>query len=80
MHPFRTSEEVQERNRKICARALSDPELAKTALGLEFGLIRQTISGILSRQRYRFERNERIAAKFKGVFTDSSADKEKPAG
>jgi hypothetical protein len=73
MHPFLTSEEVQDRNRKICERAKSGPKLTNVALGEEFGLNHETIRGILWREERRIERNKRIAAKFKGVFSNSDA-------
>jgi hypothetical protein len=79
MHPFLTSEEVRERNRKICARAASEPKLTNTALGVEFGLNRETVRLILAREAFRLKRDGRIAAKFGGVFADNQAAKEKPA-
>jgi hypothetical protein len=79
MHPFLTSEEVQERNRKICARAASQPKPTNVALGAEFGVSRETIRHVLAAEEFRRRRNEnlnRIAAKFKDVFTHQPTDKE----
>jgi hypothetical protein len=70
-HTFLTAEQVQERNRKIYARAVSNPKPTNVALGLEFGLNRETIRLILKR---RIERDERVAAKFKGVFAKEAAN------
>jgi hypothetical protein len=69
MHQFLTSEEVQERNRKICARAADHPRPTNIELGKEFGLNRETIRGILAREEFRLKRDARIAARFKRVFT-----------
>jgi hypothetical protein len=80
MHPFLTSEEVRDRNQRICERAASDTKLTKIALGREFGLNRETIRCILAREEIRLRRDARVAAKFRGAFTDSRATKEKPAG
>jgi hypothetical protein len=68
-HPTKTSEEIKLRNDEICRRATSDPGLKNTDIGREFGLNRETVRGVLFRHRKSMERNARVAAKFKGVFT-----------
>jgi len=83
MHPFLTAEEVKERNRKICALAASQPKPTNVALGVEFGVSRETIRHVLSAEEFRLRRiahNEKIAAKFRGVFTEGQPADEKPAG
>jgi hypothetical protein len=83
MHPFLSAEEVKERNRKICARAASQPKPTNVALSGEFGVSRETIRRVLSAEGFRLRRiahNEKIAAKFRGVFTEGQPADEKPAG
>jgi hypothetical protein len=83
MHPFLTSEEIRERNRRICARAASHPKPTNVTLGAEFGVSRETIRHVLTAEEFRQRRNEhnkRIAEKFRGVFTEGQAASEKPAG
>jgi hypothetical protein len=68
-HPTLSSEEIQVRNRAVFARAAEDPKLSNVALGLEFGVSRETIRHLLLTERRRIERNERLASKFDGAFT-----------
>jgi hypothetical protein len=65
MHPFLTSEEVQDRNRKICERAKSGPKLTNVE---EFGLNHETIRGILWREERRIERNRGLPQSSKVSF------------
>jgi hypothetical protein len=56
-----------ERDRAICA--LQANGLTFTALGLKFGLSRERVSKIVRDDKRRRARNQRIRAKFDGVFT-----------
>jgi hypothetical protein len=67
-HPFLSAEEIRDRNAAICARKASEPRPSNIALASEFGLNRETIRAILLREEQRLKRNERIRAKFDGVF------------
>ena len=62
-HPPLSFEEVRQRNEEIVAYANQHPEVTNTALGMKYGLNRETIRLILDRSRQRTERNQRLAAK-----------------
>jgi hypothetical protein len=62
-HPTFSFEEVRQRNEEIVAYANQHPEVTNTALGVKYGLSRETIRLILDRDRRRIERNLRLAAK-----------------
>jgi hypothetical protein len=62
-HPTLSIEDVRQRNEDIVAYANQHPEVTKTALGVKYGLNRETIRLILDRGRRRTERNHRLAAK-----------------
>lgn len=68
-HPTLSADEVQRRNKKICAYAAANPKLSKVAIGSEFGLNRETIRLILDREEIRLRRERRMADKFKGILT-----------
>jgi hypothetical protein len=62
-HPTLSFEDVRQRNEDIVAYANQHPEVTKTALGVKYGLSRETILLILDRGRRQTERNQRMAAK-----------------
>ena len=62
-HPTFSFEEVRQRNEDIVAYANQHPEVTRTALGVKYGLSRETIRLILERDQRRTERNLRMAAK-----------------
>jgi DNA-binding NarL/FixJ family response regulator len=67
MHPFLTSEQVAERNEKICARKLEG--VTNMQIGKEFGISRETVRGIIFRNQRRLARNERLAP-LRAAFAD----------
>jgi hypothetical protein len=62
-HSTLSFEEVRQRNEDIVAYANHHPEVTNTALGMKYGVSRETIRLILDRGRRRTERNERLATK-----------------
>jgi hypothetical protein len=62
-HPILSFEEVRQRNEEIVAYANQHPEVTNTALGVKYGLSRETIRLILDRGRRQAERNKRLEAK-----------------
>jgi hypothetical protein len=62
-HPILSFEQVRQRNEEILAYANEHPEITKTAIGLKFGLNRETIRLILGKGRSRAQRNARLAEK-----------------
>jgi len=62
-HPTLSFEQVRQRNEEIVAYAKQHPEVTNTALGVKYGLSRETIRTILDRDRRRTDRNKRLEAK-----------------
>jgi hypothetical protein len=62
-HPTLSFEEVRQRNEEIVAYANQHPEVTNTAIGVKYGVTRETICLILDRGRRRTERNQRLATK-----------------
>jgi hypothetical protein len=62
-HPTLSFEDVRQRNEDIVDYANQHPEVTNTALGVKYGLSRETIRFILDRGRRRTERNQRLATK-----------------
>lgn len=63
MHATLSFEEVRQRNEDIVAYANQHPEITNTALGVKYGLSRETIRLILDGGRRRAERDQRLATK-----------------
>jgi hypothetical protein len=59
-HPTLSFEDIRQRNEDIVAYANRHPEVTKTALGIKYGVTRETIRLILDRSRRRAERNQRL--------------------
>lgn len=68
-HPTLTSEQVKERNERVCARYQSNPGMTKKALAAEFGLNREVVRLIILKDEYQRTRQARLRSKFAGVFT-----------
>jgi hypothetical protein len=62
-HPMLSAEQVRHRNALIVDYAKLHPEMTKTALGLKYGLSRETIASILGQAERRLRRNVRLAEK-----------------
>ena len=62
-HPILSFEQVRRRNEEIVAYSNQHPEITNTALGVKYGLSRETIRPILERDRQRIQRNQRLKAK-----------------
>jgi DNA-directed RNA polymerase sigma subunit (sigma70/sigma32) len=62
-HPTLSFEQVRQRNEEIVAFSNQHPEITNTALGVKYGLSRETIRQILERDRQRVQRNQRLSAK-----------------
>jgi hypothetical protein len=58
-----SAEQVRHRNEQIVDYAKLHPEMTKTALGLKYGLSRETIASILGQAERRLRRNVRLAEK-----------------